>query len=147
MADETNTNAPASQEPNGSRAEERIIDLSSKVKEQADLRQAAEDKLAEANRKLTFTEGYADMVAINPAAKEFKADIEAKVMSGYTVEDAAYAVLGKAGKLGNAPAPAPGATEVAGGSAVVNPSQSEKSVGEMSQDERRAALDKALQIN
>ncbi len=132
-----------------SEAEKRIKQLSGKVREEAEAKDAAlqakaeaETKLSAAEKKAAFAEGYADMVATNPAAKEFKADIEAKVMSGYSVEDATFAVLGKAGKLGT-PAQAP--QSPAGGSAANQISKDgPKPVGEMTQAERRAALDKEL---
>jgi hypothetical protein len=139
MADETQAPAP---EPQGSRAEERIIDLSAKVKVEAEARATAEAARLEAERRAQFAESFVDIVSTNPAAKEFKADIQAKVMSGYTPEDAAFAVLGKAGKLGyQAPAP----ESPAGGSATTAMNgNATKSVSEMTQEERRAQLEKDL---
>lgn len=129
-----------------SEAEKRIKQLSGKVKEEAEAREAeraareaAEAKAAEYERNAAFSEGFADIVATNPAAKDFKDDIKAKVLSGYSVEDATYAVLGKAGKLNNtAPEPEP---TPAGGSAVTTPPQGgARSAYEMTQEERRKAL-------
>ena len=79
------------------------------------------------------------MLGKNPDAKDFKGDIETKVMAGYSVEDATYAVLGKAGKLGSS------AVEIesaAGGSAsnAISSAPAEKSIGDMTQAERRAEL-------
>lgn len=141
MADETiiETSTP---EPVKNPAQERITELSDKVKTTATERDEALSRATAAERKAAFAEGYADIVASNPAAKEFKADIEAKVNSGLTVEDAAYAVLGKAGKLGSVKAPDP--INPAGGSAVVTPQQGVKTPQEMSQAERRAQLDKEI---
>jgi hypothetical protein len=140
MADE-NT-APA-QESQGSRAEERIIDLSAKVKVEAEARATAEAARSEAEKRATFAESFVDIIAANPAAKEFKADIQAKVMAGYTPKDAAWAVLGEAGKLG---VPAPAAPESpAGGSATTAMNgNATKSVSEMTQEERRSQLEKDL---
>ena len=146
MADETVITqvVPATEEP--SRAEERIQQLSEKVKNEATAREAAEKAKTEAEKRATFAEGFSDILATNPAAKDFKADIQAKVMSGYSVEDATFAVLGKAGKIGiQVPNVVPTATDVAGGSAVVNSAPvSQKSPLEMTQDERREALSKSL---
>lgn len=129
------------QEPN--RAQERITELSDKVKTEAEGRVAAEAKVAVAERNAAFAEGYADIVVTNPAAKEFKADIKAKVDSGLSVEDATYAVLGKAGKLGAPKAPDP--VNPAGGSATTSPPQGgTKGVAEMTQAERRAQLEKDI---
>jgi hypothetical protein len=126
-----------------SRTEERIIDLSAKVRVEAEARAVSDLKAAEAEKRATFAEGFVDVMAQNPAAKDFKADIQAKVMSGYSVEDATYAVLGKAGKLG---VPAPAAPESpAGGSATTAMNgNATKSVSEMTQEERRAQLEKDL---
>lgn len=142
MADET----PAAPAPEPSRAQERITELSEKVRQEAEARAAAEAKATEALKKATFAEGFVDMVGTYPAAKNFKADIESKVMAGYSVEDATLAVLGKAGQLG-APAPAPAqAPEMpAGGSAsTAMPQGGDKPISEMTQSERRAQLEKDL---
>ena len=147
MADEQQIITPTP-EPE-SRAQERITQLSEKVRLEAEGRTAAEAKALAAEKKAAFAEGYAEMLSSHPAAKEFKADIQAKVEAGSSVEDATYAVLGKAGKLG-APAPAPTpiqSQQVAGGSAANSIPQGVKSVAEMTQAERRAELEKALIFN
>lgn len=143
MADETITQ-PAPEPVNP--AQERITELSEKVKTTSTERDEALAKASAAERKAAFAEGYADIVASNPAAKEFKAEIEAKVNSGLSVEDASWAVLGKAGKLGNTRMTEP--MTPAGGSAVVTPPQGgNKTPGEMTQAERRAQLEKDIVWN
>lgn len=125
-----------------SEAEKRIKGLSDKVRTASEERDAAlkakaeaEEEAKAAQRKAEFAEGFADIVAENPDAKEFKADIEAKVMGGMTLDDAKFAVLGKAGKLG-----APQAVTPAGGSApTVLPSE-QKDVKSMNGDELRQQL-------
>ncbi len=144
MADELeeNLNQP-------SEAEKRIKQLSGKVKEEAEAkdaervaREAAEGRAADAEKKAAFAEAFSDIVASNPDAKDFKADIQAKVMSGYTAEDAAFAVLGKAGKLGNSDS----GNSTAGGSAATSiPQGGQKTVQEMTQAERLSALREAEQ--
>lgn len=122
-------------------AQERITQLSDKVKTEAEARQKAEAAQAEADRRATFAEGFVDIVATHPQAKEHKDAIKEKVLKGYSVQDATFAVLGAAGQFGQAPAP----TQVAGGSAsTAMPQGGEKPVSEMSQAERREALAKAL---
>lgn len=127
-------------------SQKRITKLSNDVKttaEERDVAKAAqaeaEAKAAESDRKAAFADGFADIVADNPAAKEFKADIQAKVMSGYTIEDATFAVLGKAGKINQ---PKVDTMSMAGGSAATNlpPQGVEKSIAEMTQAERRVEL-------
>jgi len=128
-----------------SEAERRITDLSSTVKKTSEerdaekaAREAAEAKAAAAERKAEALSGFADVVAENPAAKDHKDDILSKVESGYTLEDATFAVLGKAGKLN---APTHETSSPAGGSAAtVLPSNTPKTIGEMSQEERRQAI-------
>ncbi len=124
-------------------AQERITQLSDKVKTEASRADTAEAAKTAAERRAAFAEGFVDIVTANPSAKEFKDDIKAKVEAGLSVEDATYAVLGKAGKLG-AQAPVVQQPEVAGGSAATTPQTGTKSVTEMTQAERRAELDKEL---
>lgn len=129
-----------------SAAEQRIKDLSGKVKTEAEGREterlgreAAETKTLEVERERDFYSGFADIVSTNPQAKDHKEDILAKVKSGYTVEDATFAVLGKAGKLGQAIVESQ--PIAAGGSASTGLSGGgSKPLHEMSRDEKRAEL-------
>lgn len=118
--------------------EERITDLSSKVKIASEERDAALAKVEAAEKKAAFAEGFVDVIAANPAAKDHKVDIEAKFASGYTLQDATFAVLGAAGKLG---APKVDRQPVAGGSASTNVTvQADKAIDQMTREEKRAAL-------
>ncbi len=137
-----------------SESETRINQLSKRISlttEERDAekqaREAAEAKTSEIERERDFYAGFADVIATNPQAKDHKDDILAKVKSGYTVEDATFAVLGKAGKLGAPTAVAVETTIAAGGSATNGITQTgEKTIGEMSQAERRSELEKILDI-
>lgn len=128
------------------RADKRIQDLSSKVKETSTERDAAKAKAetAEAARlsaekERDFYASFSDTVAKFPAASEYKDKIKEKVMAGYTAEDATVAVLNAENKL-VPPPPAP--LEPAGGGSAVNqlPTGGTKSVAEMNRDEKRQAL-------
>lgn len=139
MADlETELNQP-------SESEKRINDLSGKVRATADERDAAQAKLSESEAKVAeierekdFYAGFSDVVASTPEAKDHKDEILAKVKLGYTVQDATYAVLGAAGKMNQK---APDTQSPAGGSATTTiPQGGVKSVTDMTQEERRAAL-------
>jgi len=132
------------QEP--SESQKRITQLSGKVKEEAEAREKAEatakeatEKAAQAERLAQFSEGFVDIVAENPAAKEFKDQIKEKVLNGMSIQDAKFAVLGAAGKLGQALT-----VEVAptGGSAPTSIPQTgaTKTVEQMTREEKRAAL-------
>ena len=146
MADETiiQPTPVAPEEPKGlTRIEERITQLSEKFENEAKAKEKALQDVATAEKRAQFAEGYADFVVTHPSAKEFKAQIQEKAMAGMSVEDAGFAVLGKANKLGAAHTPEP--QPVAGGSAATTPPQSgTKPVTDMTQDERRAELAKAL---
>lgn len=150
MADESIIEKTADQlalENNQSEAEKRIKQLSEKVRltseerdEQVKLVKERDDKIVTLERENTFNSGFADMLGTYSAAKDHREDIKAKVASGYTVEDATLAVLGKAGKLGGVTPPSP-----AGGSAATAmASKGNKEVKDMSQAERRAELEKDL---
>ena len=142
MADETiNPPAPVV-EAQPSRAEERITDLSNKVQTIASERDTANAAREAAEKRAAFAEGYADIVATHPAAKEHKDEIAAKVTSGMSVEDATFAVLGKAGKLG-AQVLAP-ASPVGGSAPNVITGSVEKPIGEMTLAEKREQLSKEI---
>src|SRR3990167_8512691 len=146
MADELDLEQLDNEIDKENRVEKRIKDLSEKVRLTAEERDAEKKKLEEltsnsANlqRERDFYASFSDVVSTNPAAKDHKEDILAKVKSGYTVEDATFAVLGKAGKLGQLQ---PIVDSPAGGSAAVNqptPGDSKK-ISDMSRDEKRNAL-------
>lgn len=128
------------QEP--SRAEERITQLSDKVKAEAEARAKAEADAKDAELRATFAEGFADVVVMNPAAKDHKDEIKEKVLKGYSVQDATFAVLGAAGKLGGTQSQT---VQVAGGSAATAmPQTGVKEPKDMTQAERRAELEKVL---
>jgi hypothetical protein len=134
-----------------SEAEKRIKQLSDKVKlsetEKDELKKLSDEKdakIATLERENEFNSGFADTVASTPQAKEFKDDIKAKVLSGYSLEDATYAVLGKAGKLNQSSRE--NLESPAGGSATTAVTQSgKKSIKEMTPEERRQALVEAEQ--
>lgn len=118
--------------------EKRIKALSGKVETIASERDSALLKLAEAEKKAQFAEAFTTIVSQHPAATEFKTQIQEKVLGGYTPQDAAYAVLGAAGKLGN---PQAIMAPITGGSApTIIPNQGSKNPNEMNRDELRAAL-------
>lgn len=132
-----------------SRSQQRITQLSEKVEltakerdEEKRLRGEDQKKISELERENSFNSGYADILSAQPLAKEHKDEIKAKVLTGYTVEDATFAVLGKAGKLGSAQQTI--SPQVAGGSASTTPQSGSKEVKDMSLQEKRDALAKDL---
>lgn len=132
--------------------EKRIKSLSEKVRQTSEERdelvkakEQAEQEKSGAIKERDFYASFADSTAKYPEANAFKDSIKEKVMSGYTVEDATVAVLAKEGKLQNYTPPVANET-VAGGSAVNQPLQGgTKPMGEMTRDEKRAALLEAVE--
>ena len=150
MTDPITQNPPETETPNTdvSRSQERIQQLSDKVQltarerdEKEALIKERDAKIADLEKENSFNSGFADMLGNHPAAKDHKDEIKAKVLAGYTVEDATLAVLGKAGKLS---AITPVTPQVAGGSATINPQSAQKEPKDMTQAERRDALEKLL---
>lgn len=148
MADEnlqTQSSQELERQNQMSEAEKRIKQLSEKVRitseerdERDNLLKERENRIAELERENSFNSGFVDVLASHSAAKDHKDEIKAKVLSGYSVEDATYAVLWKAGKLGQVIAQE--TANPAGGSATTNVSQGEKPLAEMSRDEKREML-------
>lgn len=141
MADELETelNQPSDSQKRIKSLSDKLVEKDQeKAVEQAG-REKAEAEKAELSRERDFYQGFSDVVSTNPMAKDHKDEILAKVKGGYSVEDATYAVLGKAGKLGQ---PKTESMSAAGGSATTTLPQegAEKSIGEMTQAERRAEL-------
>lgn len=136
------TTAPQTEAPRENRAEERITELSDKVKTTAGERDTEKVAREAAERERDFYKGFSETVATNPGAKDHQDEIKEKVLKGYSVQDATFAVLGAAGKLGNQAS----APQVAGGSAATTTItlNSQKSPTEMSQAERREQLAKDL---
>ena len=134
-----------------SRSQQRIKQLSDKVESTAkerdkleELRVKDREKITELERENTFNSGFADILS-NPvmvSARDHKDDIKAKVLAGMSIEDATFAILGKAGKLGQVPEST--AQEVAGGSATTTPQSKQKEAKDMNQTERREILEKEL---
>lgn len=129
------------------KAEERIKTLSSKVKETSQERDAAKaaQEASEAARLAAekdrdFYAALPDVATKYPGSLEYKDKIKEKVGAGYTVEDAAVAVLNAEGKLTPSTPPPPPPQPAAGGSAVNNLGTGTKSVAEMTQQERRQGL-------
>ena len=151
MADELDLEQLDSEIEKDSKVEKRIKDLSEKVRltseerdEQKRLLGERDKKIADLEKENAFNTGFVDTLTTHPAAKDHKDEIKAKVLTGYSVEDATFAVLGKAGKLGQPTPPPPKPDNPAGGSAVNQPiTGGEKKLNELTREEKRAELLKA----
>lgn len=124
------------------RDDKRITDLSKKVKDVASERDTERVSREAAEKDRDFYKDFGQTSSKYPGAQEYQEQIREKVVAGYSVEDATVAVLNREGKLVPPPAaPPPPPRPAAGGSAVTNPPDGGmKSVGEMTQAERRAGL-------
>lgn len=136
-------------EDNINKTQERIKNLSSKVRDTATERdteragrEAAEAKAAAASKETDFYKGFAGLTTKFPQAAEFTDQIKEKVMAGYSPEDATVAVLNSEGKLTPTPPapPAPPAPAAGGSASYSPPAGGDKPVSEMSRDEKRNAL-------
>ncbi len=144
MADELNLEELDENIEKENKVEKRIKDLSEKVRltseerdEQKRILSERDVKIAELERENAFNSGFVDVLTSHPGAKDHKDDILAKVKGGYSIEDATFAVLGKAGKLGQPTLPK---ENPAGGSAVNPPVPGEKTLKDMTRDEKRTKL-------
>lgn len=130
-----------------SKAEKRIKSLSDKVRvasqERDDLATAKTQLEAEKATLAKESTFYKDFNTIMPkyqGATEFQDKIKEKVMAGYDIEDATVSVLNKEGKLN--PAPITERRESPAGGSSINQirSEGEKTIEEMTRDEKRAKL-------
>ena len=148
--EQEDTEVQLDEEVQENKVEKRIKQLSNKVK----LTSNERDELAKANEKLKAERDslkkdseFSTSFSENPhyqVAKDYKDEIKKKVSGGYSVDDAIVSVLAKEGKLDAIKAfKAP--ENPAGGSATNLPMSGEaKPLNEMSREEKRAELLKAM---
>ena len=130
------------------RSQERIKDLSSKVRDTATERdearaaaEAAKEAQLAAEKKAEFLESFSEIASKYPNSAEYKAQIEERVQKGYSIEDAAISVLASEGKYTPPEPEGPIVDSQVGGSApTVLPSGDGRNAGELTQAERRSLL-------
>ena len=147
MADELDLDLDeTSQEVN--KTEKRIKDLSEKVKltsqerdEKDKLLQEKDQKLVNAEKEVDFFKNFSQMTSKYSGANEYQDQIKEKVMAGYDVEDATISILAKEGKFVTPePSPLPRESPIGGSAVNAMKSGGDKSIGEMTQEERKSAL-------
>lgn len=151
MAEELELDLSENEEQTINRSAERIKDLSSKVKNTAQERDTERAKAeAEAARAATaeqerdFFKEFSTLTTKYPGSSEYQDKILEKVKAGYSPEDAAVSVLNAEGKFNPTQENVqPIAGPAAGGSASTVIPQSERSPDNMTQAERREALQAA----
>lgn len=122
----------------GTRTEERIKSLiGDKTKAEEEATKAKEEAKA-AKLELEFERAAGKF----PALKEFRSEIEEKVKSGMSVEDATTVVLHAKGKLGEAKAPPPKGAGSGGSAGTVLPEGTgqDRDASKMSREELREEL-------
>lgn len=148
MAEELELDLDLDEDPNINRTEERIRKLSSKVKEQAgetaterEQRIVAEERAEKAEKRAEFLDGFTGLASKYPNATEHRDAIQEKVLAGYSIEDATVSVLAAEGQFVPQTQASPPTDSPLGGSAVTaSLSGDQKSVPEMSREEKREAL-------
>lgn len=151
MADEFDLELDEGQE-DVSKAEKRIKNLSEKVKTTAQERDEfakakadEETKRLAAEKERDFFKNFTPLTSKYQGAAEFQTEIWDKVKTGYTEEDATVAVLVNKGKYTpppQAPEPlAPRENPAGGSAATAMPGTGDKTLTEMSRDEKRAQLE------
>ncbi len=110
-------------------------------------REKAEKEAEVAKKDLEFFKSFNTISSKYAGASEYQDQIQERVNKGYDLEEAVVAVLNKEGKF-TPPAPAPLPKESpAGGSSATQVSKSNKSIAEMTQEERREILKEHLGLN
>lgn len=125
----------------GGRPDNRIRDLSGKVKTASDERDAAKAEADAAKKEVEFYKGFTPLTSKYQGAAEYQDKILEKVRAGYELEDATISVMAKAGKLNSEPAPELVKDKPAGGSASVSVTVTDKALSDMTRDEKRAELE------
>jgi hypothetical protein len=130
-----------------SRSKSRINELSDKVAAEAKAREEADAarKKAEADsqaaaKERDFYKSFSGQASKYTHAKEHEDAIKAKVLSGYTVEDATVSVLAAAGKLTSVESKPDKMDSVGGSAGTTVMNGGSKKPSEMTQAERLQAL-------
>ena len=122
-------------------------DLSDKLRVEGEARVKAEEEASIAKKEAEFFKNFNPLIGKYPGASEYQDQVQERFMKGYDMEEATLAVLAKEGKY---TPPAPVEPEVvpespAGGSAVnAIPGSGDKSLEELTPDEKQAKLEEAL---
>ena len=130
-----------------SRKDKKINSLSEKLglteKEKVELAKAkeeAEAKALAAQKDADFFKGFNEISSKYQGSSEYQDQIREKVMSGYTMEDAAISILAKEGKF-QPLAPSAQREMAAGGSAAIGINQqADKPIDRMTREELRSQL-------
>lgn len=145
--DELDLGDSTTQEETNNKVEKRIKDLSGKVRstaEERDVAKAAAEK-AEAEKQAAlkdaeFYKNFSTVASKYQGAGEFQDKIREKSALGLSVDEATILVMTQEGKYTPPVIQAPKESPAGGSSATTLKGGGEKSVNEMTQDERRAQL-------
>ena len=133
------------------KVEKRIKDLSEKVRLTAEERDAKDrfikerdDKIVTLEKETAFLNSFGDAIGKFPEASQYRDKIKEKVMKGYSVDDATISVLATEGKY-NPVKKESSPENPAGGSAVTQHLTGDKSLSQLTQEEKRQKLIEAEQ--
>lgn len=134
-----------------SRKDSRIKSLSDKVKTTSEERDAlatkaqeAEAKALSAQKDAEFYKGFNPMTTKYPGASEYQDKIREKAALGLDVEEATMLVMAKEGKYTPAQAPVERESVIGGSANTTMKSGESKKPEEMTQAERRAAIEEGF---
>src|SRR3990167_5810275 len=146
MADEE-LDLELDEQENINKVEKRIKSLSEKVKltsEERDELKGLNDNLTAEKHTLSkerdFYKGFNQVSAKYPGANEYQDKILEKVNAGYDVEDATISILAKEGKFSPVVPEIEKETAAGGSAATTIKGEGGKTLAEMTQDEKEAAL-------
>lgn len=147
MADELDLELNDDAQDEVSKSEKRIKSLSEKVKltsqERDDLVEAKsklEGEKATLTKEADFFKNFNTLTSKYQGAAEFQDKIKEKVMAGYDIEDATVSILNREGKFNPGPITEKRESPAGGSSTNQIRSEGEKTVAEMTRDEKRAKL-------
>ncbi len=147
MADDLDLDLDDNNEDIINRKDKRLNKLSSDVKEANEkLAKEAEEKTklqAERDnlaKESAFYKGFNQVSTKYPGANEYQDKILEKVNAGYDVEDATISILAKEGKYTPPVATVERESPAGGSAATAIPGSGQKTLDEMTRDEKRAAL-------
>lgn len=147
MADELDLEALDSQIEKENKVEQRIKNLSEKVKLTSEERDEQKRLLEEQRsqneiliKERDFLNSFGDQIGKHPEAATYKDKIKDKFIRGYSVEDATAAVLVSEGKYIPPKVEQPIENFVGGSAPTIHQGSGEKPLSELSRDEKRAKL-------
>lgn len=132
------------EEDKNNKNDNRFRTLAEKLKSTSQERDTERLAKQSLEKEVGFYKGFGAVATKYPDAASFQDKIREKVNAGYELEDATIAILHKEGKFNTPAAKVVEKESPAGGSAVNQLPQGQKTIADMSKEEKRAALKEML---